>query len=470
MFIIYNIFILRIHFTSPFKSTDLFLVSYLGGVRVINKVGLLLLVLISFFACKKEGNTDGPKVNWTSPTEGSLIFSVDTFPVIADVQSDDGISRISVKLTTPEGNSLASMGDVFPNGNSYSLNSTFLLNRPDLLNGAYYLKLEAYSENATTSVFRSIQLLPIPWEVRATAMAYGTGNNRSVAIREVGLWSDIFNNGGDVEQLLCNHIDGLLYVVSQQSGKVHALEYPGFNEKWQFEIPNNTSWRSIESASFNPELGELMVADTDQLVRVLNKSGSTILGFETGLALHLPVKSLLTSQRIYLVERRIDNSNQDFSVFFKSSGALDARVGLSGHVVDLFEQYSSESLAEHDEVVVFVNDNGTPRLRVFNRFSSGFTNPITLPEGTITAACKTGPRKYLFQIGGTIYQYNFMGPLSIYYTGEEFSKLVFDPVNNQVLGIRPEGVQVMGFGGSGLQDVDWWPQSDIRDVAVLRNR
>jgi hypothetical protein len=159
-----------------------------------------------------------------------------------------------------------------------------------------------------------------------------------------------------------------------------------------------------------------------------------------------------------------------FRSFFKSSGALDSRVALNGNVVAMFEQYSMESLAEHDEVVVFVNDNSTPRLRVYERFTQGFTDPIGLPGSTITAACKIGPRRYLFQIDGTIYQFNFTGPLSIYYSGDEYNDLVFDPVQNQVHGIRPDGIQVMGFSGNGLQDVGWWPQSQTVDFTVLRNR
>lgn len=441
-------------------------------VRVINNVWLFFVAASLLVSCKKnESDTAGPTVDWQAPSSGSDVYSVDTIGVQAVITDDENITRVSVKLTDGSGLSFATMGDVFPESTSYSLNKAFIVDRPDLEGGPMFLHLEAWSSENKTSVFRDINVWPVPWEVRHVAVAYGSSSNRSVAIREDESWTPVLNNGGDIQMLLANHFEDLILSVSGESGKVQALSYPDYNEEWSYEIPNNTNWRSIESASLNQSNGELVLGDTDQLVYILNKEGQVNLTFDTELIQHQPVKALHAGSRIYLVERKIDNSNQEFSSFFRSSGALNTRVYLPGEVVELFEQKSSEALAEHDEVAVFVNDNNQPRLRIFERYENGFTDPINLPGEEISAVCKIGQKRYLFQIDGVIYHYNFSGPLGIYLNSSTvFEQLIYNPVNDRVLGVSEDGVTVMGFGGSGLQVEEFWSQSNSTSAVVLRNR
>lgn len=441
-------------------------------MRVINNVWLFFLALSLLVSCKKdEPDGSGPTVEWLQPASGSDVFSVDTIGIQANITDEDIISRVSVKLTNGSGLSFATMGDVFPESSTYSLNTSMIINRPDLEGGPMFLHLEAWNSVNNTSIFREVTVWPIPWEVRHVAVAYGASSNRSVAIREDETWTPVLNNVGDIQMLLANHFEGLLISVSDETGKVQALSYPDYNEEWTYEIPNNTSWRSIESASLNQSNGELVIGDTDQLVYVLNKDGQVTLTFNTELPQHQPVKALHTGSRIYLVERKIDNSNQEFSSFFRSSGALNTRAYLPGDVVEIYDQKSSEALAEHDEVVVFVNDGNQPRLRVFERYENGFTDPITLPGEEISAVCKIGPKRYLFQIDGVIYHYNFTGPLGIYLNASTtFQQLVFNPVNNRILGVSEDGITVMGFGGNGLQVEAFWSQSNSASATVLRNR
>lgn len=422
-------------------------------------------------SCKKNSDEGvGPEVNWTAPTELSTVFSVDTFLVEAAISDPDGVKRVSVDFTDAEGNSLASIPDVFPNEQDYSYSEVFLLNRPDLTGGAHYLQLEAYDEFNRTSVFREINLNPIPWENKATALVTGSDLNGMVSISEEdGLdFSGVLNYSGDIQNLQANHLDGLILVVTGQSGEIIALQHPEYNTAWTYEIPNNNDWRSIESASLLASIGEVAVANTDHQVQLINKFGNSVLAFDTGLDLYVPDHCLLSESRVYLVERRPDGTDQQFSVFFKISGALEFRVYFPGEVVDLFTE-KSDAVSE-DLVTVFLNDDGIPRLKTLDYFGQGFDEPVSLPAGELTSACKIGYERYLFQINGTIYHYDFSGPLEIYYEGPDFKELVYDPVNQQVLALTEDEIHYLAMQNGILQLANTQPAANVISIVRLRNR
>ncbi|TVR38493.1 MAG: hypothetical protein EA392_09695 [Cryomorphaceae bacterium] len=438
----------------------------------MNNLLLLICVLWALTACKKQ-NSDGvgPQVTWNSPAENALIYSVDTIVVNAHITDDEVVRRVKVSLTNAAGSSLANMGDEFPGTPTYQLNKAFYINRPDLQGGQpYYLNLIAYDNDNHTSIFRKINLVPLPLEEKAVMVAYGAGNNRTVALLENGVMNPVLSGAGDVQRLVPNHLEGNVKVVSTVNGKIRALNYPEFGQQWEHDIPNNTSWRSIESVSLNPNNGELLVGDTDHFFQILNKSGSVIAGFDTELLLHRPVTCLLTDNRAFAIERRIDNSSQDFTVFFKVSGAVEFRIGMQGDVVEMFPDVSSENITEPNQTVIFVNENGQPRIRKYNIMGQNFTQIGTLPQGEITAVCKLANRRYLFQIDGTVYRFNFAGPLQVFYNGPDFHRLVHDPLGNRVFGLTQSHIHVFSLQGNGMQEIGTIAVNNPRDVCVLYNR
>lgn len=442
-------------------------------MRVINNLSLFILVFLLVAACKKDGDGTGPEVEWTHPTQFTTLSSIDTFLVKATISDPDGVRRVSVHLTDPMGNSLASMGDVQPNLSSYELSKSFYLNRPDLPAGVYYLKLEAYDEFHSTSIFREISIHPIPLLLLSTVIAQGEGGSSQIAVYDDGnpAWTSIAVNAGDVIQIESNHQDGWVMAVTGETGKITAFAYPDYSEQWSFEIPGNNSLRDIESADFNEETAELIVGDTDQNMYLLNRFGGMVLGFNTGLIQHQPVHTLLTPSMIYAIERKMDNSEQVFSEFYKVSGALKYRMNLQGEVVKMFEDKSTDNQSVSDLVVIFVNDNGTPKMRIFDHFNPGFSQPASLPQGVMNAVCKIDPRRYLIQIDDFVYHYDFSGSFQIYYSGgPEFEELIYDPVNNQVLGLTDVAIHYFEIQNGGMQELGSIPATDLKTAVLLRNR
>lgn len=440
-------------------------------MRIKNIFFVLLIFSAMICSCKKKPADElGPEVVWLEPSQGDIIFTVDTFAVKATVTDDRVVRRIKVSLTNSQGTSLANMGDEFPNTSAHELNRFFYLDRRDISGGQLFLNLVAFDDENQTSVFREVTVVPIPIELRGTAVAYGSGNNRFVGIVDDNVLQNLNVSAGDITTLYGSHLHDNLLVVTGGSGKVVALRYPDFEVAWEHSIPNNSALRAIESTSFNRETGELLVGDTDQFFQIVNASGNVIAGFNTNLEQHQPVKCLLTSQRIAAIERKTDNSNQEFSVFFRSSGALEFRVGLPGDVLALFPHRSSQTADTEDQVAIFVNDNGNARIRIYDYANFGLTDAMVLPSGEMSAVCKIAPRRYLLQIGSTIYHINFNGPVQIYYTGEEFHELIFDEMNNRILALNDNGMFILGLSGGGLQQTGFIPVSDAVHAAVLYNR
>lgn len=438
----------------------------------INNIFFGLLIFSAVIAgCKKKPADElGPEVLWHEPSQGEMIFTVDTFAVKATVSDDKVVRRIKVSLTNSQGISLANMGDEFPDVASYELNRFFYLDRRDIAGGQLFLNLVAFDDENQTSVFREITVVPVPIELRSTAIAHGSGNNRFLGIVDGSVLQNLNISAGDVTTLYGSHLHDNLLVVTGESGKVIALRYPDFEVAWEHSIPNNSSLRAIESTSFNRETGELLVGDTDQFFQIVNSAGNVTAGFNTNLAQHHPVKSLLTASRIAAVERKTDNSNQEFSVFFRSSGALEFRIGLPGDILALYPHRSSQTAEVEDQIAVFVNDNGNARIRIYDYAGFGLTDAMVLPSGEMSAVCKIAPRRYLLQIGNTIYHVNFNGPVQIYYTGQIFHELVFDEMNNRVLALNDNGVVILGLSGGGLQQTGFIDVADAVHATVLYNR
>lgn len=313
----------------------------------------MILFLLVAFGCKKKTDGKGPEVDWQLPQQFAAISAVDTFVVKAVVSDPDGVKRVSVRLTDETGAYFAGMGDEFPDQTEFHLNKGFELNRPDLLSGNYFLHLEAFDEDNRTSIFRPITLQPIPWELLATAIAFGSAGNSTLAVSTNAgdPWQTVASATGDVLSIKSIHLEKRILVTTGATGKVMAFQHPEFSLQWTFEIPNNTSLRKIEASDVNPVTSEIIVADTDQQFYLMDRNGSTILIFSTDLLQHQARELLLTSDRIFSVERKMDGSSQSFSEYFKVSGALKHRVYFPGQVIKMFEEKNDNN----NQVVVFFN-------------------------------------------------------------------------------------------------------------------
>lgn len=442
-------------------------------MKVINNLLLFTLAVTVLVACKKERNDgEGPVITWSSPAELSTFFSVDTFLVNATVTDPDGIARVLMQITTPNGETVASLPAVFPNQNSHTVNQLFYLNRADLAGGVYYMNAKASDGHNESSSFLEIHIEPIPWEVRNTFLAAGSTSNSSVELFdfENGESEILLTQAGDVRQMFANHLAGSVYVVSGNGGRIRALEYPDYNTQWTYDIPNNTAWNGIECASFNGDLRQLIVADSERQFRVLNEAGSVILGFESDLFQYRTQAVLMNADRIFAIERRLDGSDQQLSTFYKASGALVTRLYFPGEVTALYAAKSSAFMNTWDELYAFLTLNGQPTVRRYRPATGSIDEPVSLPGGTLGPVCQIGNKDFLVQIDQTIYRINFTGPLQISYDGEAFNTLVFDPVNNEVLATTASSLVRLGISGGALQELATYPIAGATSLVQLRNR
>lgn len=442
-------------------------------MKFINNLLLFALAVGTLFACKKEQpDGEGPTVEWSSPAELSTFFSVDTFLVSATVSDPDGVTKVLMQITTPSGESVASLPPVFPSQNSHTVNQLFYLNRADLPGGVYYMNVKASDGNNETSSFLEINIEPIPWELRNTVLATGSGSSSAVVEFdfESGESLPLLVQGGDVRQLLASHLAGSVYVVSGDGGRVRALQYPEYNTQWTYDIPNNTAWNGIQCASFNSDLRQLILADAERQFRVLNEAGSVILGFESELYQYRPEQVLMNANRIFSIERRLDGSDQQLSIYYKASGALVTRTFFPGDVSAFYTAKSGSFLDISDELYVFLTLNGQPTIRRYRPITGAIDEPVSLPGGTLGPVCEIGNKDFLVQVDQTIYRTNFTGPLQIFYDGQAFNELLFDPVNNEVLATTATSLVRLGLYGGGLQELATYPISDVTSLVQLRNR
>jgi hypothetical protein len=440
-------------------------------MQVINKLGFLLLAVLLIGACKKEkSDSSAPVIEIVEPGHLSFYFSVDTIIISALISDDQKIKSVSARLINDQSIVFGTFSEMYPMTLSYEYNSVLELDRPDMLSGNYFIEFSASDGVNVKKTFREIFINEVPLEIKSKYVSSGGINNQDVSeFSTEGL--DLQSSQiGDVSALYANSLRDQLIVVTGTGGQVRAFEYPEFDLKWSYDIENNTPFRSITASSFNQESQHVLLGDSDGFMRVLNNNGNVILGFSSDQTLFKPVNGLLTNSMIYFVEKRLDGSDQNFNAYFLSSGVLNLRLNLNGNVVSLFEDRSSVSIEDHDEVVLFINSPAGPELRVYDRPSGGFSIPINLPAGVINSACKISRHRYVFQINNTVYHYTFSGPLQIYLEGSEnISGMEYDKFNNRLVCVTPTGIRSYSLQG-GFQSVEFVPVSMPRYTALLYNR
>jgi hypothetical protein len=441
-------------------------------MHLINKVGLFLIVLAVLSSCKKEASDrSSPQIEIVQPGHLSTYFSVDTITIGAVVSDDQLIKSVAAKLIGVSGETFAVFGEANPMSESFEYNRSLELNRPDLPQGPYFIEFSASDGVNSKKVFREIIIMEVPLVLNATYISSGSNSSQSIDVLNGTSISNVLTQANDVLALFPSYFKNQLLVVSGTGGQVKAFEHPDFNQKWSYDIENNTPFRSISAASFNQQTGEILIGDSDGFARVLNNTGNVVLGFSSDQALYKPVSAVLTESIIYFVERRLDGSDQNFNAYFRSTGALKLRLNLNGIVVSMFEDRSTTSAESHDEVVLFLNTSSGPEIKVFHAGGGGFSVPIGLPQGTLRSACKIGRHRYVFQIDDKIYHYTFSGPLQIYAQGMlNFSEMQYDKLSNLLVCVADAGLSYYAIQGGGLQLAGTVPAPQSKHVALLFNR
>jgi hypothetical protein len=440
-------------------------------MQVINKLWFLLWPALLFSACKKEkSDLSAPVIEIVEPGHLAFYFSIDTIFIKALITDDQQIKRVSARLINDQGTVLGSFTEMYPMTSSYEYNSVLELDRPDMPSGTYFIEFSVSDGLNEKKTFREVFITEVPLELKAKYVSFGGVNNQDISEFSIEGLDLQYNQAGDINALYTNSLKDQLIVVTGTGGQVKAFEYPDFDLKWSYDIENNTPFRHITASSFNPKSQNVLLGDSDGFMRMLNNNGNVILGFSSDQLLFKPVNALLTNSMIYFVEKRLDGSDQNFNAYFLTSGALNTRLNLSGNVVSLFEDHSTVSIEDHDEVVMFINTSSGPELRVYNRISNGFSVPINLPSGVINSACKLSRHRYVFQINNTVYHFTFSGPLQIYLEGlETFSGMEHDKFNNRLVCVTPNGIRSYSLQG-GFQSVEFVPVSMPRYTALLYNR
>jgi hypothetical protein len=440
-------------------------------VHLINKIGFLGLLVFLALACKKESvDSIEPTLEIISPTYLSSYFSVDTILIHATMFDDQMVRSVNVRLISASGQVYGTIPEITPMVKEYDYSQLLILDRPDMIQGQYFLEVAVSDGFNIKKEYKEILIISIPLVLNATYVSAGSINTQGIFEIVDGGATNVFSNAEDVISLHANYFEDEVMVATGIDGRIRSYEFPDYDLKWVYNIENNNPSRSITCTSFDQASEAFLLGDSDGFARVLNNTGDVILGFQSNQTLYRPVKAILTANEIYFVERRLDGSDQNFNRYFRSSGALDVRLYLEGSVLSMFEDHSTQFTENADEVILFINKDDGPELRVFHQLEEGFSVPINLPSGNLLSVCKIGRERYVFQIDNTIYYYGFSGQLQIYLqNAEPFSEMAYDKLNNLLVCISSSGLNYYSVQ-AGLQPVGFVPLNDAKHISLLFNR
>ena len=113
---------------------------------------ILIILIISFYSCKKDEDETPPRISFISPSENTSYDILEEVEVRASITDNKIIKSVELSLISIE-NSNKVMNSVFfkPNTSTFELLDIFNLDDTLLKGGDYYFKIEAKDEENSHS-------------------------------------------------------------------------------------------------------------------------------------------------------------------------------------------------------------------------------------------------------------------------------------------------------------------------------
>jgi hypothetical protein len=366
--------------------------------RVMHRVLFALTLSMMLLAgCRKEDNR-APQITVNSPFEQSGYVLPEAMSIDFSVKDNERLMVVTVQLKDPSFNPAGFSMTFSPNSRLFELDTTVMLNLPQLETGTYFLHISASDGANTTSEYIGIHITGIPNQLQQLLLVTSDGGNTSVNDVTSGQ-SLIGTVSGTFQAAAVDSWSGKLLCATSAPHQVAGFSLDPFQQLWS----NNSS-----AAPPYPAFGtSKWHHDRKELVTVYQASGVAIIGtngLEANISInyspnHAVLAADCDEDYIVSLQQLPGGADRLIVVSFRNSGALAYTIGLISELVDV-------EYLEPGKFLIATNSMGVGNLRILNVQTQYLASPFGVHE--ILSMHEAGDMK-LIRCNGGVYLCNEIG-------------------------------------------------------------
>jgi hypothetical protein len=200
-------------------------------------ISLLLLFLASIGSCRKDGDTEAPLIEVTSPSENQEFNVSQEIPVIGSVYDNQRLQFVRIVLLNENMVPVLSPLQMEPDGNSMSLNHSYPIDDKLMETGFYYLQIQAGDGEQVTNKYIRLKIHASPKTMSYVVAVTRNGNNLNIVkidsswnISTLATLNSDFLGAG-----VCNDY-GLFYVGGRSRGNITVFDITDWQTAWEIPV------------------------------------------------------------------------------------------------------------------------------------------------------------------------------------------------------------------------------------------
>ncbi len=379
----------------------------------------LISILIS---CKDDSDNQVPTISITGPQENTEFPVLSQVVVEAQISDNEIVERVQVSLISDQTkNRVLPVVDIQVGQKEYPLDIAFEISDSLLKTGRYYIKVEAFDGQNSTSAFRYINIRGMNTERTGVfVMCEGSFTSDLYFDQNAFNFSRIHQFSSNYGASVFNRLNQQLWFVPQNGNRIEMFD-PVKNAVDFSRVYNSNFTNPFESLkSYNRDV---FFTVSDLGVKALNQNQNENYTYLTPAT--KKVESLGVGEQFNVVEEVDRNgTNRVLRVLSKSNGANLRSRTIFNDVVDL-------EFLDEENVLVFYNSTQGGGVMLFNAITSTLQTNI-FNSDSIRQVVKTNVGDFVISTKSSIETFRpSTQNLTNYLTIRE-AVLGYDQVNNEL--------------------------------------
>ncbi len=379
----------------------------------------LISILIS---CKDDSDNQVPTISITGPQENTEFPVLSQVVVEAQISDNEIVERVQVSLISDQTkNRVLPVVDIQVGQKEYPLDIAFEISDSLLKTGRYYIKVEAFDGQNSTSAFRYINIRGMNTERTGVfVMCEGSFTSDLYFDQNAFNFSRIHQFSSNYGASVFNRLNQQLWFVPQNGNRIEMFD-PVKNAVDFSRVYNSNFTNPFESLkSYNRDV---FFTVSDLGVKALNQNQNENYTYLTPAT--KKVESLGVGEQFNVVEEVDRNgTNRVLRVLSKSNGANLRSRTIFNDVVDL-------EFLDEENVLVFYNSTQGGGVMLFNAITSTLQTNI-FNSDSIRQVVKTNVGDFVISTKSSIETFRpSTQNLTNYLTIRE-AVLDYDQVNNEL--------------------------------------
>lgn len=424
----------------------------------LNKIFLLISILI-IISCKKEKDGLKPIITLSSPIENQKFEVFESIPVIGTVEDDSKIELIKISLVDEEQKPVAPAITITPGENKTSFNKGILLDDIQMKSGNYFVVITASDGINEKKLFQKVFILEAPRKRIGVFVITSNGISTKAELIDSTNQVNFYTSfSGDYSGSSVSSYYQTLTVAGYKTGDLNCVSLKDKSFKWKVPTtsqayPTFTDLEYFDKLNYTSFYNGLIKAYDNN--SAISMSFSSYSGFYS--------KRIITiDNHLVSFQESFSNSNKRLVTYNKNTGFLYHNLSIDYEVIDFCQK-------SQKEIFVFGNSGNNGLLRIYYSEENGQWEPLAMPAGKISSAIKLNETTYMFANNNGLYTYQYMPNGTFLFKAGNFSKVIYDELNNLIIAVENNQVNYYDYSTRNLISSFSFSE-DIKNIHLWYNK